>query len=328
MPITDLPNAISLAPDAPFSLPANQAGDYFECFVLDPKLTAPTYLTGTHVKPGNPTIVHHALIFEIPAGSTFPVRMAPGAVQQYPCFGSAGVEGEQLVAAWTPGGLPYQYPDGVAHPLAAGTKFVMQIHYHPHTLATPDPDRTTFQFSTSDTTPAWTVDTKLVGNFPDNVDTSPKGTGVSPFPFAIVPNESNQIFTMVYRVPKLPLNAHVLAVAPHMHLVGVHEQISLFRASPTVDDPQNECLVEVPQWSFNWQRAYEYDTDIASLPSVATGDQLRMQCTYDDTMDNLALVQALTEAGKSEPQPVTLGESSLDEMCLGAFWLVYPTVPP
>ena len=323
-PVTDLPNATSLAPAVPYSLPSTQSGDYFRCYVLDPGFTQTTYLTGTNVKPGNKTIVHHALIFSVPANATIPPPDDPNVPNQYTCFGSSGVSGQELVGVWAPGGLPYQYPPGVAHPLDPGTKFIMQIHYHPHANATPDPDTTTFQFSTTTQKPQWTVGTALLGNFTKAVNAN--GIGLQNPPFLIPANESNVVFTMQYTAPALLPPVRVLAVGGHMHLVGADEKIMLQRASPTPSDPASECLLQIPQWNFDWQRAYEYDdADYSTLPLFSPGDELTVRCTYDNTMQNLQLAQGLSEAGKTGPQDVTIGESTLDEMCLGAFWYVYPT---
>jgi hypothetical protein len=323
-PVTDLPNATSIAPAIPYSLPSTSVTDDFRCFVLDPGITAQTYLTGTNIKPGNKTIVHHALIFEVPPGATIPPPDDPNVPDQYTCFGDAGVAGEQLLAAWAPGGLPYQYPATVAHPLAAGTKFVMQIHYHPHSNAVFAPDTTTFQFSTTDQAPAWTVGTALLGNFTKAVNAS--GTGLQNPPFLIQPDQSGQVFTMQYTEPALYPQVRILAVAPHMHLVGSDEKIMLYRANAQAPDPASECLVQVPKWNFDWQRAYEYDvTDLSSLPLFSPGDQLTIRCTYDNTMSNTQLAQSLAENGQTQTQPVTIGDTTTDEMCLGAFWYVYPT---
>ncbi len=132
---------------------------------------------------------------------------------------------------------------------------------------------------------------------------------------------------MDFTDPKsIPIPVRLLAVAAHMHLVGTDEKITVDRATATSTNPASECLLQVPVWNFNWQRAYEYDTDIASLPLISPGDKVKVRCTYDNTMDNPALVSALTEAGQKQTQPVSLGETTLDEMCLGAFWVVYPTL--
>ena len=318
----DLPGATPLAPTTPYSL--NGSGDYFRCYVLDPQITTSgTFITGTNVKPGNNTIVHHALIFSVPAGATIPPP-TDGVPNQYSCFGGPGVSNVALVAAWAPGALPYAYPANVGQPIAVGTKLIMQVHYHPHANATTAPDTTTFQYTSTTTPPTWSVKPVLIGNYTNAVT---NGIGLENPPFLIPPNTPSTTFTMDTTIPasKLPISVRLLAVAAHMHLVGVDEKITIDRVSPTTTDPAEECLLQVPQWNFNWQRGYQYDTDITTLPLVSPGDDIKLRCTYDNTMQNPLLASALTEAQLTQTQPVTIGETTMDEMCLGALWLVYPT---
>jgi Copper type II ascorbate-dependent monooxygenase, N-terminal domain/Copper type II ascorbate-dependent monooxygenase, C-terminal domain len=317
----DLPGATNLAPTTPFTL--TQTTDYFRCYVLDPQITASnTFITGTNVQPGNKTIVHHALIYSVPAGSTIPPP-TDGVPNQYDCFGGPGVSNPQLVGLWAPGAAPYMYPANVGHPVDVGTLFIMQVHYHPHANATMDPDTTTFQFTTTTTMPTWSVGTILLGNYDTAVT---NGTGLENPPFLIPPNTPSQVFTMDTQIPaKLP-TAKILSVAAHMHLVGTDEKVTITRANPDAENPASECLLQVPSWNFNWQRAYEYNTDITTLPTVGPGDVLTTRCTYNNTMENPILAASLTEEGMSQTQPVSLGETTNDEMCLGAFWYVYPSL--
>lgn len=333
-PVTSLPGSQSLAPDTPFTL--TQTSDYFRCFVLDPKIITSTYLTGTNIIPGNKTIVHHALVFSVPFGTQIPAP-TDGVAGQYDCFGGVGVSSASLVAAWAPGGLPYQFPTGAAQPIAGGTKFVMQVHYHPHANATTEPDTTTFEYTLDSTKPQWTVVPLLIGNFTQPVDAT--GNGLLPGPddpssgpaFVIPPDNPSHVESMQFTVPAtygnkpLPTGIRLMGVAGHMHLVGTDIKIDLARAAPTATDPASECLLQEPAWNFDWQRAYEYDTSLDSLPTINAGDKINFRCTYDNTMSNVALASALSEAKKTSTQQVTLGETTMDEMCLGGFWFVYPT---
>ena len=331
-PPTSLPGSQSLAPDTPFQL--TQTSDYFRCFVLDPKITSATYLTGTNIIPGNKTIVHHALVFSVPLTAQIPAP-TDGVPGQYDCFGGVGISsGTSLIAAWAPGGIPYEYPAGVAQQVQAGTRFVMQIHYHPHANATTDPDTTTFQYKLDTTPPQWIVAPTLIGNFAKAVDST--GNGLLPGPddpasgpaFLIPPDTANHVETMQFTLPSTingnpmpPLK--ILTVAGHMHLVGQDIKLDMTRAAPTATDPATECLLQEPAWNFDWQRGYQYDTPMDSLPSMMPGDKITFRCTYDNTLANPFLAAALAEAGQKQTQPVTLGETTMDEMCLGAFWFVY-----
>jgi hypothetical protein len=90
------------------------------------------------------------------------------------------------------------------------------------------------------------------------------------------------------------------------------------------EQPAEECLLQTPHWDFNWQRGYLYDAPLEQLPTAGPGDVLEFRCTYDNSLDNPFVRQALVERGMSEPTEVRLGEQSLDEMCLGLFAVAYP----
>jgi hypothetical protein len=129
---------------------------------------------------------------------------------------------------------------------------------------------------------------------------------------------------MVIEVPEIPIELPVLVVGTHMHYVGVDIRLWVERDNPSADEPDSECLVHTPFWDFNWQRGYMYDAEIADLPTLSTGDKLRLECHYDNSMKNPFLAQALAEQGLSAPQEVRLGEQTLDEMCLGAIGFLVP----
>ena len=316
-PVVHLPGALSLATATPFALASSS--DTFKCFVLDPKITGTTYLTGTNFVPTNKTIVHHALAFAIPAGTK-----VPGDV--YDCFGGPGVDNPNLIAAWAPGGIPSELPADVGMALTAGTKFVMQVHYHPHANGTKDPDATAFEYRLTDTAPTYAAVTRLIGNFAGAVGSD--GMGLEPGPddpggvpaFMIPANVEGHVETMRFAMPSFgPLapTIHILGLGAHMHLAGRDERITITRSGT------ESCLLQEPAWSFNWQRGYQYDAPIESLPSISTGDVLRMRCTYDNTMTNPALAGARSESGTLQPSDIKLGEQTTDEMCLGAFTFVY-----
>jgi hypothetical protein len=104
-------------------------------------------------------------------------------------------------------------------------------------------------------------------------------------------------------------------VATHMHYVGTDMKIDLTHG----DDGNDDCLLQTPAWDFNWQRVYYYDTPLESAPVIKPGDVLNFRCTYDNTMDNGFVREALAQRGYESPVSVPLGETTLDEMCLGAF---------
>jgi copper type II ascorbate-dependent monooxygenase-like protein len=330
-PLQPQPIALSgvnadLAPPASYALTETNA-DAFRCFVLDPKITQTTYLNGSFVVPGNREIVHHALVFADATGASRAMITDP-ATQSYDCFGGAGIPEPLLLAAWAPGGLPADYPSNVGAPLQANTLLVMQVHYHPHSSADSlGPDQTHFQMRLTTQRPQYLALTILPGNFDSAV--GPDGDGLLPGPddppsgptFVIPPNVSGHTETMQLTVPAtlkgVPLpHLYVYAVGGHEHYVGTAVEVDVRHASPPQGTPQNQCLVAIPHWDFDWQRWYTYDAPIEQLPVVAPGDVMTIHCTYDNTLDNPKVVQSLEEQGLSQPQTVRLGETTLDEMCL------------
>jgi len=325
-PPSGLPNANFTAQPEPYQLATNTT-DSFRCFVIDPKITSTRYMNGAFVVPGNPTIVHHALLFSDPNRESLAKADAAGG---YDCPGGSGNSEASLLAAWTPGGVPMDFPDSVGAPVEANTLFVMQIHYHPHGPNNA-PDSTQLQMRFTDQAPSWLAITRLIGNFRTGVGAT--GDGLQPGPdddgapkFLIPAGAAQHAETMQFTVPARAAGIatpklYLYSVGAHMHLVGYDEKVTIHRksAGTSGSDPQDQCLLHEPRWDFNWQRAYVYDAPIESLPVVAPGDQLFARCTYNNTMSNTALAGSLQSQGKTAPSDVTLGETTLDEMCLGSY---------
>jgi hypothetical protein len=91
-------------------------------------------------------------------------------------------------------------------------------------------------------------------------------------------------------------------------------------AAPTTEfeRPGAECLISAPKYSFEWQRVYQYDTPFETLPAFTPGTVLSIECTYDNSMGNPLISQALGRVGLDAPGDVRLGDETLDEMCLVA----------
>lgn len=329
--LKDLTNTLSI-PE--FTLGA-RTKDTMQCFILDPKIAKKTYLNGLFFVPKNKTIVHHALAFLVPPG---PAKSGGKVIEDetkpYECFGGPHIDNVKMLGGWAPGGVPTEYPENVGVELDPGVRVVVQVHYHPHANATPDPDATALQYRLTDKVPEWYAITQLAGNF--SSAPNPNGSlyvGLLPGPddtdpnkpeFLIPPNKEKHVETMVFRLPsKLPIDLRLAGLAAHMHLAGVDEKIT--HQSKT--DGKETCLLQEPHWNFDWQRGYAYDVPIAELPIVHPGDQFNIRCTYDNRMQNSKLGAALREAGFNEPQPIRLGESTTDEMCLGAFVFLSPFAP-
>jgi polyisoprenoid-binding protein YceI/mono/diheme cytochrome c family protein len=160
--------------DVSMTMPQAYAGSLsnpndYRCFVLDPHITKPTYMTGYQVTPQKIDEIHHAQIFHIDAaqasegeamsgsdgkpgwscyaGPSLPDRDAfkklAGAAGQGRLRqgNAAGFSQPGLVAGWVPGQDPVIYPENSGILLQPGDALVLQIHYHYDKA--PQPDRST-----------------------------------------------------------------------------------------------------------------------------------------------------------------------------------------
>ena len=110
--------------------PPNGGTDEYRCFLVDPGLRGPAFLTGSQFRPGNVDIVHHAIVFRVAPADIPAARQLdandPG--EGWTCFGGTGIGGDDparalgddWVAAWAPGGrgesAPRQAPATCSSP--------------------------------------------------------------------------------------------------------------------------------------------------------------------------------------------------------------------
>jgi hypothetical protein len=213
--------------------------------------------------------------------------------------------------------------------LQPGDKLIVQVHYHPTGQGPETDDSTRIDLQWTEEEPAYTGGIFLIGNF-EQVDAGfagGEGYGLTTGPDFLIPagaqnhQEVNRYWLDDEGDPLARLvDIYVWMVGTHMHYVGTDMKI-------TVETPTDEeqCLVQTPHWDFNWQRGYFFEGDVADLPTIHAGDTLTMRCTYDNSMENPFVREALDDQGLTEPMDVALGEETLDEMCLGVFGLAVPS---
>ncbi len=322
---------ITVTPETSYTVTSGP--DDFRCFVLDPQLTEDRYLKALDVVPGNNRVVHHVLVFLDTERESESLDDGEGS---YDCFGSSGVNAGPL-AGWAPGMTSLALPDEAGMPLPAGSLLVMQVHYHPTPEGTAEEDATTLQLRTTTDVPSWQAGVYLLGNFSQQYhgdrDYMADGDGLQPgvndrtseAEFRIPAGEAAHVETMRYTFVDLyGLSAiKILGVASHMHYVGTDLFTEVNHKEARNGEPQREGLLQTPAWDFNWQRTYFYDVPIEEAPEVREGDEMWIRCTYDNTLDNDFVAEALEDQGLLEPKDVYLGEETLDEMCLTALVYAY-----
>lgn len=274
--------------------------DFFHCLSFDPGNTEDVFIDGMQVIPGNDTVAHHVLIYvdldAASAGWTDGIREN--------CGGGAGVSNVLLIGGWVPGSLPIIAPEQVGIRLPAGARLIFNMHYHASVTGPENDSGTGLALRWSETTPEYVSEFVLIG--------APGSGSIVDPPFMIPAGATDHVETINWPVPNVSVaDVRVWSVLNHMHKIGTDMKTSLVRNTGNED-----CLVQTPGWDYNWQRFYEYDTSIEDAPRVFSGDQVRVRCTYDNTLDNPSVVEALNEVGLDEPQDVSLGEGTLDEMCI------------
>ena len=121
------------------SAPNGVGTDDYRCFLLDPRLTRDSFLTGTNVLPGNPDVVHHVILFRVDADQVAEAQAKDAAEhgEGWTCFGGTGLQGDfaqvddaNWLGAWAPGARESLAPPGYGVRLDKGSRIVMQVHYN------------------------------------------------------------------------------------------------------------------------------------------------------------------------------------------------------
>ncbi|MFN0245839.1 MAG: hypothetical protein ACKV2T_02955 [Kofleriaceae bacterium] len=291
--------------------------DQFMCFVMDPGNTTFRWVTGLQVRPDNDLVVHHAVITQVEETEGNALIAEHGLGTAFECDTTPG---SFVMHVWTPGNQPMRTPSDLAIPLAARSKIVMQIHYHP-AGGTHAPDATQIDLQYSTVWPRKMYFVTAIGNelAAPNLEPGP-GDGATPR-FFIPANSADHTEKMFRDITTLGglTNVKLYSVNPHMHLVGTKISSKIHRPSARGDEPQTECLAN-GGWNFDWQRTYTYDADIDDLPSIEVGDRISVSCGWNNTMDN-PFVERMLHDSNLPPQPIdiTLGEQTTQEMCLEIF---------
>ncbi|MEO7649270.1 MAG: hypothetical protein ABIZ80_02300, partial [Bryobacteraceae bacterium] len=127
-----------------FELPA-EGPDLYQCFVVPLGLNQTRYVNAIEFMPGNPKVLHHALLFTDRSG------VARGKGATYPCFGAPGFLPGAGLGGWSPGSPPIRMPDGASVAVLKGSDLVLQLHFHP--TGKPESAKASVRFQFTDQPP-------------------------------------------------------------------------------------------------------------------------------------------------------------------------------
>ena len=228
------------------SIPANGTVDYVYATVNLP-FTEERWVRAAVVQPGNPRVVHHALVFE---GTLFDVLAAAG--------GQGG-----FFTGFVPGVGQQAFPPGTGKRLRPGSALTFQMHYTP--TGRPETDATRIGLYFASAPPARELQTRsaYASIFPVNTISIPPRVREYPREATFTPSATRDV--LLYE-----LN-------PHMHYRG-----KTFRFEALHPDGTVETLLNVPQYDFNWQTNYRF-SEPRRLPA---GTTIRARGSFDNSPQN------------------------------------------
>ncbi|MBI2679662.1 MAG: thiol-disulfide isomerase [Candidatus Solibacter usitatus] len=279
------------APDAvltmprPFPIPASGELDY-QYIVLPGGFSEDQWVEAAEMRPGNRSVVHHAVVYVREPGSTWLRDAKPGVPYVPPGQTPrerlvAGITTSEILLVYSPGNVPEQWPPGLAKLIKAGSDLVLETHYTPNGHATSDRSKLGLVFAR--TPPSQRVMTLQMGN--DR--------------FLIPPGHPHYAVSVR---GTLPNDATLLGYFPHMHLRGQSFEYNLVERGSA-----RRPLLRVTPYNFYWQLFYRLATP---LPLKA-GTELEFVGYFDNSRRN-----------PNNPDPeeaVRFGPQSREEMMIGFF---------
>jgi hypothetical protein len=272
-----------------FAVPAD-GPDLLQNFVIPLPTTEDQLVAAIEFHPGNKRVVHHAVLFLDDRGQARKLDEAT-AEPGYGNFGGPGIVPSGALGGWSPGNTARRLPNDMGRYLKKGSDLVVQIHYHPTGKREVDQSEIGIYFVGQPVEQSLRQPNKLVGSM-----------WMANYEMDIPANESNYQRSTKYRIPK---DISLVGIVPHMHLLG--KSMKVTARYPSGDD---QTLIDVPQWNYNWQDEYYYEKPI-KLPA---GTELYVEAAFDNSSNN-----PLNPS--SPPKRVTWGEETTDEM-LFCFFLM------
>ena len=307
--------------------------DDYRCFILDPQVTAPSFLTGFTFDPDQIQIVHHAIVTRVRTRQLGIVQGqdAGEAGPGWSCPGGMGAGIGDRVAGWVPGQRPADFADGDGFDFQPGDVLVAQIHYHYDKESPADQSGMTLEFAKDPTNIRPLQSVTLIG--PVEIPCPAGGTGVLCDRAASVAEAGERFGPAGAAIPNLlhrlcgttpeqlaaasdgvtssttcdyPMRStgEIISVLGHMHEIG-----SGYRMTLNPGTPEEKVLLDIPVWNFNWQLSY---APVDPVP-IEKGDTVRVTCNWDRKL-------------RYDPDPryIVFAEGTQDEMCFSTLTIRPP----
>lgn len=288
LPVNDTPWQLG-QPDMILNLPqytpSAMVPDTYRCFSVPANLASDVYLNAAQALAGAPQEVHHILIFMDETGESLQYEGQDGS-PGYDCFGSVGLQSlsaGSYLGSWVPGARVQPLDPGLGFLVKAGSRVVVQVHYHPSGRASADQTSLGFYLA-----PQGSVRHRVLAIPVVNTD------------FTIPANNPSYPVTASFTVPN-GISGKLVQVGPHMHLLGRQIAIDLLHTDQT-----STHLIYIDKWDFNWQGMYTFTDQIP----FTSGDTIQVSSVFDNSADN-------PNNPNNPIVPVSWGEGTTDEMVVG-----------
>ncbi len=319
------------------SPPTGVGTDDYRCFLLDPKIASDQMITGFNVLPGNADVVHHVILFRVPADLVDDAEAKDDSTQGqgWTCFGNSGlrssaaeIDDAPWLGAWAPGGSEQVYSSGFGEELGKGSRVIMQVHYN--LLAGKEPDRSAAELRLAPASDKIeTLQTRLLpapvelpcrpehadGKLCDRAaalaDVKERfgqgpGSTADLLHFLCGPVKASPLQSCTRMVARPET---VRGVAGHMHLLGKSIKVEV-----NPGKPGHRTLLDIPVWDFDNQGSKP-----VKPARLEPGDTIKVTCRHSQELrDRLP---------SFEGQPdkyVVWGEGTTDEMCLAILLVTRP----
>ena len=311
--------------------------DDYRCLVyeVDDSDGVGNWITGFTFEPDQTAVVHHAIVYRVPATARAEVDTKDGADGKpgWTCFGRTGLRsaGVYAIAGWAPGQEPGIYPQGVGIRLEPGDMIVNQIHYH-YVHETPaDASVIVLQVASDvEASSGMRAIQRTSYLTPAEVPCTPEEQGPLCDRDAVLAEIGRKYGIEATSIPGLLLaqcggsvddyddldgsigysscdlraknEGTIFSVLGHMHEFG-----AAYRMTLNPDTPDERVLLDIPTWSFEWQLNYRPIDAIR----ISQEDTVRFECWWDRTLVHM-----------DEPRYITWNEGTVDEMCFSGISVV------
>jgi hypothetical protein len=272
-------------PDLVITMPnymskATAVQDDYACFSMPTGLTSDRRIKAIEVIAGNPSIVHHCLVYADAAG-TYPTDTT-----SHMCTGPTSLG---LVGAYTPGATPTIFPATATFSsgmtLDAGSNIVFAMHYPNGSYGEYDQTQVNIYFYPEPVT-----------NFREIY----AGPIIQDWGFNIA---ANTVDTVDANYGPVAGDITMMSVFPHMHLLGKY--IESYGVTPANDTLK---FVRINNWNFHWQEFYFFNY----MKHIPVNSVLHGRAVYDNTTANM-------HNPNDPPVDVVAGLNTTDEMFLVYF---------